>query len=84
MTLLNEKLGRYGFVVSKSANKLEIKNAVEAHYGVSVVKVNTGIQTGKARSRYTKSGVISGNTSSYKKAIVTLVSGDSIDFYSNV
>ncbi|RMG79643.1 MAG: 50S ribosomal protein L23 [Bacteroidetes bacterium] len=80
----SEKFNRFGFVVNKSANKLQIKEAVEQEYGVSVDKVRTMIVPGKKRNRYTKSGIITGKTSSYKKAIVTLAEGDTIDFFSNI
>ncbi len=84
MTDISEKLNRYGFVVDKKANKLEIKDAVEALYNVTVASVNTIVYAGKGKSRYTKSGVIVGRTNSFKKAIVTLAEGDQIDFYSNI
>ena len=84
MTGLGEDLNRYGFVVRKNANKLQIKQAVEKMYGVSVASVNTMRYGGKAKSRYTKSGIITGKTKSYKKAIVTLAEGEMIDFYSNI
>jgi large subunit ribosomal protein L23 len=84
MTALGERYNRYGFVVEKKASKLQIKKAVEGLYNVSVDTVNTMIYGGKKKSRYTKSGVIAGKTNSYKKAIVTLVEGDTIDFYSNI
>ncbi len=84
MTGLGEKLNRYGFIVDKRANKIEIKKAVEEMYDVRVDAVNTIIYGGKAKSRYTKTGVITGKTTSFKKAIVTLADGDNIDFYSNI
>jgi large subunit ribosomal protein L23 len=84
MTELGEKLNRFGFVVDKRANKLQIKGAVEEMYSVTVTSVNTMVYGGKTKSRYTKSGVISGRTNSYKKAIVTLAEGENIDFYSNI
>jgi len=84
MTELGEKLNRYGFVVDKRANKLQIKDAVEELYNVTVTDVNTMVYGGKTKSRYTKSGVIVGRTNSYKKAIVTLAEGENIDFYSNI
>ncbi len=80
---LNEK-GKYGFIVSSEANKVEIKNAVEKMYGVNVKTVNTINVLGKYKSRFTKAGVLSGRKPSYKKAIVTLAEGEVIDFYSNV
>ena len=84
MTDESEKYNRFGFIVDRRANKLEIKDAVEKMYGVSVEKVRTMIYPGKAKSRNTKGGVISGRTSSYKKAIVDVADGESIDFYSNI
>ncbi len=84
MTDLGEKLNRYGFIVHKKANKLQIKNAVEELYGVDVNTVNTMNYSGKQKSRNTKSGAITGRTSAYKKAIVTLADGETIDFYSNI
>ena len=84
MTLQAEKLNRYGFVVDRKATKPQIKKAVESHYDVSVESVNTLIKAGKTKSRYTKGGVITGKTASYKTAFVTLAKGDSIDFYSNI
>lgn len=79
-----ERFNRYGFVVAKTATKPEIKKAVEGLYNVSVNSVNTMVYGGKVKSRYTKSGVITGKTAAYKKAVVTLAEGDSIDFYSNI
>jgi large subunit ribosomal protein L23 len=84
MTDLGEKMNRYAFLVHRNANKIEIKKAVEELYGVEVQAVNTLNFRGKAKSRFTKSGVISGRTNAYKKAIVTLAEGETIDFYSNI
>ena len=75
---------RYGFIVAPSANKIEIKNAVEAMYNVHVERVNTMTYDGKVKSRYTKSGVVLGKTATYKKAIVTLKEGETIDLFSNI
>jgi large subunit ribosomal protein L23 len=84
-TAITEKTpNRYGFRVSSNANKLEIKKAIEDSYGVIVTNVNTMRYTGKQKSRYTKSGIIHGRQASYKKAIVTLKKGDTIDFFSNI
>ena len=84
-TAITEKMAnRYGFRVSPDANKLEIKKAIEDMYNVTVVDVNTINYAGKLKSRYTKSGVISGKQVSFKKAIVTLKEGESIDFFSNI
>ena len=81
---ISEKLNRFGFVVNKDANKIQIKKAVEEMYNVTVEKVNTMNYAGKVKSRYTKSGVQVGKTAAFKKAIVTLAEGDNIDFYSNI
>lgn len=75
---------RYGFFVEKRANKIQIRKAVEEMYGVTVESVNTMRYGGKNKSRFTKSGVLTGKTDSYKKAIITLAEGDQIDFYSNI
>ncbi|MBS1951819.1 MAG: LSU ribosomal protein L23p (L23Ae) [Cytophagales bacterium] len=83
ISALNEK-GTYGFIVEKTANKVEIKNAVEKTYGVNVEKVNTINVLGKKKSRFTKAGTLTGRKPSYKKALVTLAQGEVIDFYSNV
>ena len=84
MTAITEKLNRFGFIVRPEANKLEIKKEVEALYNVTVDEVNTMRYAGKNKSRYTRSGIINGRTNAFKKAIVTLKEGDTIDFYSNI
>ncbi len=84
ITKVSEKLNSFGFVVSPKANKLEIKRAIESLYGVTVIGVNTMNYAGKDKSRYTKSGLINGRTNAFKKAIVTLKDGDTIDFFSNL
>lgn len=75
---------KYGFIVKPEANKLEIKKEVEALYNVTVVDVNTIRYAGKRQARYTKAGLVKGQKNAFKKAIVTLKNGDSIDFYSNI
>lgn len=82
--ILSEKKGRYTFAVARKANKLEIKKAVEDFYGVSVADVNTIVVPAKAKSRYTKSGVLSGRKPAFKKAIVTLDEGETIDIFENI
>ncbi|MGA3014644.1 MAG: 50S ribosomal protein L23 [Bacteroidales bacterium] len=84
MTQMGEKLNRYGFKVDKRANKLEIKKAIKDIYGVEVAEINTMVYRGKSKTRYSKSGFISGKSNNYKKAIVTLAKGETIDFYSNI
>ncbi len=80
---LNES-GKYGFIVSEDANKVEIKKAVEDMYGVTVESINTMRYQGKMKSRNTKSRIISGRQNSFKKAIVTVAEGEVIDFYSGI
>lgn len=85
MTAATEKMpNRYGFLVEKFANKIQIKNAVKEIYGKEVLQVNTMNYNGKTKSRNTKGGVVSGKTKAVKKAIVTLAEGETIDFYSNI
>ena len=83
MTLQTETLNCYAFIVSKSANKIDIKNSIEKMYAVKVKNVRTMNYYGKTKSRFSKGGVIKGSTNSFKKAIVELVKGNNIDFYSN-
>jgi len=84
MNAAGEKLNRYGFRVVRTANKVEIKKAVEEMYNVQVVDVNTLIVAPKVKQRYTRSGLLRGAQQAYKKAIVTLKEGETIDFYSNI
>ena len=84
MTSQGDKFNRYGFLVAKNANKLQIKKAVEELYGVTVDSVNTMRYGGKVKSRNTKSGLLIGKTVSTKKAVITLAEGNKIDFYSNI
>lgn len=83
-TQLSEKLNCYTFRVSPEANKYQIKSLVEQLYGVKVERVNTAVVRGKNKSRWTKSGLLRGKTSSYKKAYVTVEKGQQIDFFSNI
>lgn len=83
VSAMNEK-GKYGFVVTRTANKVQIKKEVETVYGVTVESVNTLVQTGRSKTRYTKAGLIEGRTPAYKKAIVKVAEGDVIDFYSGI
>jgi len=84
MTKDGDKFNRYGFVVERSANKIQIRKAVEELYGVTVESVNTIRYGGKVKSRNTKSGLLVGKTAAFKKAVVTLAEGNKIDFYSNI
>lgn len=84
MTAESELRNRYGFVVDTEANKIQIKEAVEAVYGVTVEKVRTMNYGPTRKMRYTKTGIQAGKTNAYKKAIVHVAEGDVIDFYSNL
>jgi large subunit ribosomal protein L23 len=84
MTSQGDKFNRYGFLVARNANKLQIKKAVEELYSVTVDSVNTMRYGGKIKSRNTKSGLLIGKTAATKKAVVTLKEGNKIDFYSNI
>ena len=84
MSSITEKQNKFGFIVRPAANKLEMKSEVEAVYGVNVVAVNTMRYAGKNKSRYTKAGLLKGRTNAFKKAVVTLKEGETIDFYSNI
>ncbi len=83
-TWLGEEKNQYGFVVDRNANKIQVKEAVEKMYGVTVTAVNTMNVVGKPKTRYTKTGIYRGQTSPYKKAIVTVADSDTIDFFSNI
>ncbi len=84
LTAQGEKLNRYGFIVDVKANKLQIKDAIEKLYGVSVADINTINYAGRKKTRYTKSGILRGRTNHFKKAYVTLAGDDKIDFYANI
>ena len=80
----SELFNRYAFVVNKKANKLEIKNAVEKAYGVTIENVRTMNYPVQRNTKYTKSGIVQAMKGGYKKAIVQLAEGENIDFYSNI
>jgi large subunit ribosomal protein L23 len=82
INLQMERSGRYTFAVGKQANKLEIKKAVEEFYGVKVADVNTMVVPAKNKTRFTKTGLLSGRKPSYKKAVITLAKGETIDLFS--
>jgi len=79
-----EKLRRYAFKVNRRANKLEIKKAVQDFYGVTVVDVNTAVLPGKSKTRFTKAGYVKGQKPAYKKALVTVADGETIDLYATI
>ncbi len=78
----NEVLSQYSFYVNPKANKLQIKDAIEKAYGVTVTKVSTMISAPKVKSRYTKTGVQVGKTNKLKKAIIHVAEGQEIDLFS--
>lgn len=80
----SELNNRYTFAVSVKANKIQIKEAVEATYGVSVQSVKTLNYGHKRATRYTKNGLQIAKTNAIKKAIVSIKEGEIIDFYSNI
>lgn len=82
--LLQEKRNIYSFKVARKANKLEIKKAVEEFYGVNVADVRTTVVPSKAKARSTKAGIITGRKPGYKKALVVVAEGESIDLYANI
>ena len=79
-----EKLRRYAFRVARKANKLEIKKAIQEFYGVTVINVNTAVIPGKNKTRYTKAGFVKGQKQAYKKALVTVAEGETIDLYGSI
>ena len=84
VTKESELSNRFGFVVDKKANKVQIKQAVEAAYGVNIINVNTMNVRPDRTTKYTKSGLIHGKSNAYKKAIVQVQDGETIDFYNNI
>lgn len=74
----------YTFEVFKQANKIQIKEAIEATYGVKVKEVRTLNYGPKRTTRYTKTGLQIGKTNAVKKAVVQVAEGETIDFYSNI
>ncbi len=85
LTELQEKLNQYSFRVDRNVTKKEIREEVERMYpDVKVERVNTIIMPSKPKGRYTKSGFVPGRSTKWKKAIVTLREGDSIDFFSEI
>ena len=81
---ITEQTNRYSFKVSPDANKYQIKDAVEKLYDVKVVSVSTMNYEGKKKMRYTKRGIQRGKVAAFKKAVVTVAEGQTIDFYSNI
>jgi large subunit ribosomal protein L23 len=83
-TAENELYSRYGFIVDKKANKLQIKKAVEESFNVSVEGVRTMNYPFERKTKYTKKGLVTGKTGGFKKAIIQLAEGNTIDFYNKL
>jgi large subunit ribosomal protein L23 len=76
--------GKYTFRVHAEANKLQVKEAVEELFKVEVVTVNVSTTKPKEKSRNRRRGRQVGWTSPWKKAVVTLASGQKIEFFEGV
>lgn len=81
MLRLQEDSRKYGFHVLKDANKIEIKKAVENKFNVAVERVHTANVKGKSKRMNTRRGLTRGKRTDWKKAIITLAEGYSIDFF---
>lgn len=80
----SEKFNRFTFVVDRAANKLEIKNAVEKMYGVHVTDIRTSnYGGGKSSVKYTNKGIVEQKSKQWKKAVVTVADGETIDLFNN-
>ena len=84
MTMLTEKNNQFGFIVDLNANKIEIAKAIEKRFEVNVESVNTIRHKGKTKTQFTRRGRFSGRTPRYKKAIITLKEGQTIDLFGEV
>jgi len=84
MNDLNETQSKYGFIVNVNANKIEIAKAIKSKFEVDVVAINTVKYKGKTKSQFTKKGRFEGKTASFKKAIITLKEGQTIDMFGEV
>lgn len=80
----SEKFNRFSFVVDRAANKLEIKEAIEKLYNVTVTDVRTmNYGGGKSSVKYTNRGIVEQRSKQWKKAVVTVADGETIDLFSN-
>ncbi len=84
MTDLMERENKYGFVVDYNSNKIEIAKAVQQKFDVEVVAVNTIKYKGKTKTQFTKKGRFTGKTPKFKKAIITLKEGETLDLFEEV
>jgi large subunit ribosomal protein L23 len=82
--MASEQMNRFTFEVIQTANKIEIKNAIERMYGVQVTKVRTAnFGGGKASMKYTNRGIVQEKAKKWKKAIVSVADGQTIDLFNN-
>jgi large subunit ribosomal protein L23 len=84
MTNISTNEGKYGFLVTPKANKIQIAKAVEEKFNVHVIDVKTINHRGKMKTQFRKSGRFTGKTAGFKKAIVTLKEGETIELYEEV
>lgn len=83
-TAATETSNRFTFAVDRKANKLEIKKAVEKMFGVNVVNVHTlTYGGGKSSTKFTNRGIVEQPSKVWKKAIITVAEGETIDLYNN-
>lgn len=83
-TKMGEKLGQYAFVVDKKAKKPEIIAELQKLYNVEITAISTMLYMGKRKTRFTKAGVIEGKKPNFKKAVIKLKEGQSIDFFESI
>lgn len=76
--------GKYGFLVNPKSNKVEIAHAIQQKFNVHVIDVKTMNHSGKTKTQFRKSGRFVGKTSKFKKAIVTLKEGETIELFEQV
>lgn len=81
---LKDEANQYIFVVDRNANKIQVKNAIEKRFSVKVDSIRTVNVKGKPRQRFTRRGRVTGFTASYKKAYITLVEGDTLEFLDSI
>jgi large subunit ribosomal protein L23 len=80
----SEKFNRFTFAVDRTANKIEIKKAVERMYGISVTEVRTmNYGGGKSSVKFTNKGIVEQPSKQWKKAVVTVADGETIDLFTN-
>lgn len=84
MTNITADSGKYGFLVNPKANKIQIAKAIEEKFNVHVIAVKTISHPGKMKTQFRKSGRFTGKTAKFKKAIVTLKEGESIELFEEV